>query len=286
MISCLVPVLLEFEIAKMLQKKLKNVYQFASLIIKKPFLLSRKEYVFILSHMRSRSTLLSHILGSHNEISGYSESHRSYFTKRDLTRLNYYVYSMNGHKISGRYVLDKLLIDQSIAEKILENKNLSLIFMLRQPNETFSSILKMGKILKNNSEFEADICSNYLDLDWIENYYINRLNTIKNYASIFCGNMMYIDSDSIVNKTDETLDLLTHFLKLDSSLSSNYQVFEKTGQPRFGDMSEFISSGNIIKNSDQKFSLDYEINTQKLKKAQLTYLECREYLINKSNISI
>ena len=44
-------------------------------------------YIFVLSHMRSFSSLLCHILGSHSEISGYLETHLSYIGRSDLHRL-------------------------------------------------------------------------------------------------------------------------------------------------------------------------------------------------------
>ena len=49
--------------------------------------LGRREYVIVLSHMRSYSTLLAHLLGSHPEIAGYAEMHTSYAQRRDLLRL-------------------------------------------------------------------------------------------------------------------------------------------------------------------------------------------------------
>jgi hypothetical protein len=45
---------------------------------------SRTQYLFVISHMRSRSSLLSHILGSHPQVIGYSELHQSYQRWSDL----------------------------------------------------------------------------------------------------------------------------------------------------------------------------------------------------------
>jgi hypothetical protein len=42
-------------------------------------------FLFVVSHLRSYSSLLCHILGNHPEISGYSEMHQSYLGATTLT---------------------------------------------------------------------------------------------------------------------------------------------------------------------------------------------------------
>jgi hypothetical protein len=62
--------------------------------------LGRRKYIFLLSHMRSYSTLLCHILGSHSEVSGYSEARQAYVGIRDLFTLRYKVYLTNNNSLN------------------------------------------------------------------------------------------------------------------------------------------------------------------------------------------
>ena len=66
-----------------------------------------RRYLFVLSHMRSFSSLLCHILGSHPEIAGYAEAHQAYAGRADLLQLTRKVESTLEGAVAGRYVLDK-----------------------------------------------------------------------------------------------------------------------------------------------------------------------------------
>jgi hypothetical protein len=50
-----------------------------------------RRHLFLLGHMRSYSSVLSHILGSHPQIDGYCETHIKYRTRLDLWRLHHRV---------------------------------------------------------------------------------------------------------------------------------------------------------------------------------------------------
>src|SRR6056297_3250288 len=88
------------------------------LLLKNPHILfNNKEYIFILSHIRSRSTLLSHILGSNPSISGYSESHNSYSNWKDFARMRIRIYHANTNKSNPKFFLDKLLWNHNYVSK-------------------------------------------------------------------------------------------------------------------------------------------------------------------------
>src|SRR6185436_15808518 len=70
-------------------------------------------FLFVVSHMRSYSSLLCHILGSHPAISGYSEAHQSYFGRNDLDRLARTVREHTEEAALKPYVLDKVLHDNT-----------------------------------------------------------------------------------------------------------------------------------------------------------------------------
>ena len=52
----------------------KRYLKGARVVLAHPSVLKRRNYIFLLSHVRGYTTLLSHILGSHREISGYAET--------------------------------------------------------------------------------------------------------------------------------------------------------------------------------------------------------------------
>src|SRR5262245_8745309 len=95
--------------------------------------------LFVLSHMRSYSSLLSHVLGSHPEIDGYCETHLRYRWGLDLWHLRRKVQRLTGEPLRGRYVLDKILHDYPIARGILASQHTRAVFLLREPADVIQS---------------------------------------------------------------------------------------------------------------------------------------------------
>ena len=100
----------------------------------------RRSPLFILSHMRSYSSVLSHVLGSHPEIDGYCETHLRYRFALDFLRLQWRVRRLTGEPLSGRFVLDKILHNYSLASSVLERPQARVIFLLRQPADVLRSL--------------------------------------------------------------------------------------------------------------------------------------------------
>src|SRR5258707_13269189 len=65
--------------------------------------------LFLLGHMRSYSSVLSHVLGSHPQINGYCETHTKYRTYFDLWKLHRRGRKLTGEAATRDYVLDKML---------------------------------------------------------------------------------------------------------------------------------------------------------------------------------
>ncbi len=102
-------------------------------------------HLFVFGHMRSYSSLLCHILGSHPEIDGYCETHIKYRWYLDLVRLRRRVVKLTGEPLRGRYVLDKVLHDYPLAASILRSPGARGIVLLRRPKATVRSIMNMGQ---------------------------------------------------------------------------------------------------------------------------------------------
>jgi len=113
----------------------------------------KKDYLLIIGHMRSYSTLLAHILGSNKEISGHSEMQISFQRTYDLYRFQFKILFENPKVLYSRYFLDKVLYNE-IADSILKHHNVKVILLLRVPESTLKSIINMKEnITKKDALF-------------------------------------------------------------------------------------------------------------------------------------
>ena len=195
--------------------------------------------LFIISHMRSRSSLLAHILGSHSEILGYSERHRSYASGVDLLKLRVEACVREKKERHAKHILDKVLHDcHSISASVLRAQNTRCVFLLREPEATTRSLIHMS--LRTGVEYYA-VQANAVD------YYCRRLSLIREYASTAGVNGFLVESDDLIDRTSEVLDDLSAWMGLRTPLEPSYLVFEHTGQFGHGDPLENIRSGRVVR---------------------------------------
>lgn len=214
--------------------------------------LSKKGYIFLISHMRSYSSLLGHILGSHPEIKGYAENHQRYRNWLDFLRLRRATY-LSCNSLEGRYIFDKLLHNYcAITDRIILQKNIKIIISIREPEKTIKSIVRLF------SEIEH---SKYQSISDCVNYYCQRLAGIKKLVERIPGRYYFFKAERIINDTEKLLDELEAFLDLETPLKSEYKTFKYTGQQGKGDPSEFISKGSVQKdrNSYENIELSEEV---------------------------
>jgi hypothetical protein len=193
--------------------------------------------LFILSHMRSYSSLLAHVLGSHPEIDGYCETHLRYHSRLDVLRLQWRVRKLTGEPLNGRYVLDKILHNYAISAGILDNPRMRAVLLLRDPEEVIQSILHMGTHL--------DPVDRNTNLEQVGNYYATRLQRLADLARKLGRRAAFVESEALLNHTDATLEFLRDYLELHDPLQRRYRSFAKTGKPGYGDPSPAIRSGEI-----------------------------------------
>ena len=198
---------------------------------------NRRSPLFVLSHMRSYSSLLSHVLGSHPEIDGYCETHLRYRWPLDLWRLQWKVQRLTGEPLRGRFVLDKILHDYPIAPGILANPRMRAIFLLREPGDVIQSIIHMGTHL--------DPLEQNTNVGQVTTYYEARLRRLAELAPVLGERAAYLRSEALLTNTDEALRFLQDYLELSQPLERRYRHFVKTGEPGFGDPSPAIRSGEI-----------------------------------------
>ncbi|NEP37874.1 MAG: sulfotransferase [Okeania sp. SIO2G4] len=204
------------------------------------------KFIFILSHMRSGSSLLANILSSHTEILGYGETHIQYASEFDLNKLVFKVHHKTQNirrwqdlkklRMNHKYILDKALHNKIfLDEKLLTSENLYSIFLIRDPERTIASILD----LKPHWSEEK-----------VLTYYLNRLSTLERYAKLINSKerTLIISYDQLLNQTDLVFDALKKVLGTQSEFSEEYKVTNKTGRPGIGDSKENIKAGRIVRN--------------------------------------
>lgn len=250
----------------------RKINKLISILSKPNIITGRSDYLFMLSHMRSRSSVLSHVLGSNNGICGYSELHASYNNYIDILRMRVRLHDELKCDISGKYLFDKILHDNlEISRNVIKKISPKFIFLLREPESTIKSIFHMGHILGNDWHKNPDNA-----IENAANYYCTRLSCLQKYAEMNNGNNYFIESDDLLNKTDDLLKDLTDWLNLASPLQNRYSKFSQTGKPGRGDPSENIQAGKITKTKSYS---NIEIPREILKKADSSYEKCKETLL-------
>ncbi|MEM8602668.1 MAG: sulfotransferase domain-containing protein [Cyanobacteria bacterium P01_H01_bin.121] len=221
---------------------LRNYYTFRIETAQEPnrLILRAKPYqvLLILSHMRSGSSLLTHILTSHNQIAGYGETHLNYSAESDFKALLYKVYwAVRGFRMDHTYILDKILHNQKLQDnQILHASYIKIIFLIRQPTATIASLLK----LKPHWDESAAV-----------HYYCDRLATLETYAKRINDQQkcMCLTYKELLEQTPQTLAAMQRFLELAEPLSEEYQLNRRTGMRGIGDSSDRIKAGRIIRTS-------------------------------------
>jgi hypothetical protein len=237
----------------------------AQILARRPsVLLGRRRYILVLSHMRSYSSLLCHILGSHPQISGYAEMHQSYRNRLDLMRLRVRVFRSLGGVLDGPFVLDKILHNEyTVSDSVLNHPAVLPIFLVRRPGPSLTSIVEMGRRLPDVGW--------YSDRAAVTNYYESRLEELTRLAGSVDRSFLFIRAEDVVDDTARAFQLLCSFLGLEQPLEESYSLFEHTGEPGWGDDSTIIREGIIVRDRGADV-IDFE--DVLLSRATLAYSHC------------
>jgi hypothetical protein len=247
-----------------------------------PSLFKLHRYLFVLSHARSYSTLLCHILGSHGQISGYIESGRPYETAVDLYRLNANSCESGNYRNDCKYVVDKLLYNElTVSDQILGLSRVTPIFVVREPEPSIVSLTRM-RVREHEQGLQ----------NWPEGtdraaaaasaarYYIGRLEMLQSLCErleSLGGRGILLHARSLLDDTAGTLRFLERALKLDGPLGEEYQVFERTGKPGHGDTSTMIRTGYVVRDHPKQEEIG--IPADLLARAMDTYMKCMNSLL-------
>ncbi len=231
-------------------------------------LFCKKKYLFVVSHMRSRPSVLSHILGSNPEICGYKELHQSYKGKMSLINMQIELVKDLKCNLRNKYLLDKILNNFTISDDILKNTQLKILFLLREPEATIKSIINMGY------KTEVDW---YKDPIKVTEYYCKRLRHMEHFANRVGAGYFFVESNELIENSEETLNKITKWLNLNDALKTTYSTFKDTGVIGYGDPLENIKSG-VLKPTKSYPTI--KVPEDLLSKATNSYKKCRITLLN------
>ncbi|MCZ6836378.1 MAG: hypothetical protein O7G85_11445 [Planctomycetota bacterium] len=245
-------------------RKLRRKAEAGKLLLRHPFIGCRScQYLFILSHMRSRSSLLSHLLGSHPDISGYTESHIPYKGRLDFLKLRLVVAMAIDGESNSRFILDKVLHNWYLKPSQIDRMGVKPIFLIRDPVESLKSLRHIMKDENDESTLQRSL-----------NHYRKQLKWMMNCCRALTDQAIFIDSGSLVNSTQDVFDLLQEHLKLSSPLVESYNLFKYTGQTKHGDPSSMIKSGVIVRDGQKSYDRDLVIPPPMLDEARAIHEKC------------
>lgn len=236
-----------------------------------------RRYLFVLSHMRSYSSLLCHLLNSHDDINGYVEMHRSYRGDLDLVELALRVRSSTGERLTGRYLVDKLLHNHAdLGADILNRRDVHVVFSIREPEQAVRSIIAMG-LRREKLDWKSDPTK-------VVNHYVRRLDRLAELAAGKRKRSLFFEADHLVEATDAVLPALTSFLDLRRPLTAQYRTAGLTGARSYGDPSTYITSGTIVRERDDYGGI--EIPDELMERARAAFAQTRERLAQRCEVTV
>jgi hypothetical protein len=217
-------------------------------------------YVFVLGHMRSGSTLLSHILASHPAFEYAGELYKTYKTSADFQALVVEI-CRRLHKVRLRstFVMDKIVYDGFIADDAVLKSPLlyKCVILVREPETAIKSMID------HYGWQEPEALGNYLA----------RLGTLAHQSVILGDRALYIEYEDLVQFTEDTLSALTAFFGVSPPFVPNYKTDRMTGE-KVGDTSENIWAGRVIKTRPH----NVEISAATIAEAQKAVTKFRQEL--------
>ena len=222
-------------------------------------------YILILSHMRSGSSLLLHLLMTSPVISGSGERNTTYRDEDDLA-----IFAIKSNLAHRERFWASYSVDQVNHSHFLPTEDLMLhpsvlpIILFREPQGAIGS---MVDVLSRFHNFGID--------DAIE-HYRERVTTLARYATILKthGRMMALTYDDLIADTEHSLLGLKDNLGLPTPLSATYSTFPFTG--RQGDPSSRIQAGRVLpRRTDHAIEIDSAILNEMIAIFEQCMIVCR-----------
>ncbi len=197
------------------------------------------QFLLVLGHMRSGSSLLLHLLVNHPDIDGQGEQNTPYRSTRDLLR-----WRLRQHRHRWpRPQWPRYLVDQVNHNHLTPNpnlfgrKDLKTLLLLREPRFTVASLLRLSDRFYGGRWTEEAAIAHYLDR-------YRKLAELAGALAPECAlSMTYSD---LTGQTEACLTAIQRFLNLESPFNPHYQRQPFTGKR--GDPTEKIYTGSVVAN--------------------------------------
>ncbi|PSU04814.1 hypothetical protein C9J03_18275 [Photobacterium gaetbulicola] len=242
-------------------------------ILFNPRLLAPSKHILLLSHMRANSTLIGHLIGSHRDVSGYYEMHIGYYSWKSLINQKLHFHQGDPEEPVTKYYFDKILHSEHyVSADVLLRENVVTLVCLREPLQTINSIVKLYSKKHPGDSFTQP--------EFAARYYIERVNMIVETVEELVKNKQryyFYDASNIIDNTQDVLNDIQTFSGLKTPFSTSYRKFDKTGERYYGDSSEYIHSGVVVKKPAETLALDVDVDL--LEQCEKVYRQSRDYLL-------
>lgn len=232
------------------------------------FLLDR---IFMFSHARSCSTLLSHILGNNPAINGYYEMRQGY------TKAEHLVSQIRNHrkqhlvKPNSKYLFDNIVFEQyGIDPTFILQCTPKIIITLGNPLDSIPSLMQLKAKAKKPAPLATfrGACAHYQ----------MRVRMLVNLAEAFRGQFVYVDANDVVMRTDECFKYLESELELTTPLKTQYDLYPMSTIRGTGDPSLKLKSGILTPGPRARKHND-KLNYHVLAEMETEFLKQRLYMI-------
>lgn len=246
--------------------------QLAMLALRQPRMLRPYRRILLLSHMRANTSLIGHILGSHEQIDGYYELHMGYHSWRSFQRQKLKYFTEHAPKPTASYLFDKVLHNDHPVEPGLFNDHY-LMFTLRGPQRTIPSVVRLYQ--------KVDPSEIYASVEGAATYYLDRLEGIAQLAARTESSFLFYDADDLRARPEALLKTMTDYLQLASPLTTRYEQKPMTGAQGAGDPSPAMALGEI--SQQQADYTDIEVPAELMAQAEDKYQQVRQRLLESSH---
>jgi len=230
-------------------------------------------YLVLLSHMRSYSSVLAHVLGSSPQIQGYGETQVRYRNVFDLWRFRRAVERATGRPLQAPWLLDKVLHnDIRPVDRFVGRERVRPLIFLRRPERTLQSLIALSRSQRSVSA--------YADAQVGCDYYVRRLHRLREDGERYGRQALYFDAEALVEQPQSLLQSLSHWLGLKQPLTPQYRLGRQSGRAGFGDSSANIRAGTVLgQERSTTHSIGSGIDASVLSEAQAAYARCRAALV-------
>lgn len=225
--------------------------------------------------MRGNTSLLSHLLGNHPQVEGYYEMHIGYYSWKSLFRQKMLYADSHRLKPTSRYVFDKVLHNEhNLSAEFLADIHAKVIIMVREPLKTIRSIVSLYQRVEPGHE--------WCEVGNAAAYYQKRLKYILELQKKMTNQYLYVDSDLLRSEPELQLERIRQYVGLTTPINTEYKLQEKTGETFYGDSSENIKKGTIVKSATDYSHIDVDQNI--LADLKHEYEKTKKILVEGSSI--